>query len=595
MALAKQPHAAIIATFLALFWAGQATATTPLFDGDFESGTLQGWTPAGSGSAIVASRGTCFSDYDTTAVSIRGRFAGLLRSDKNATAAALPSLTSKPFIAGRGVVFLALSEQRGDLPKEHPFALNVSILDAAGSTLRTFPLATALAKLTGGCPSLTGDASFGQHFVNTHQFAGQQIRLQFTHHLDLAKSGAFTLIDNIAIIDSDETPVFQSYPIAKAGFEFSNSHLFLTAENPDGDLAQTQSWQYSWLINGEGSRRPYYNPCIDDLEPGDYTANLYVRQYDRLVTDTLHFSVPYIIYSTTSVETGETTSSTTSESSSDPTCNYQHPLDLEEASDSTTDGGTGTGTDENTRPAIDLTLTESFTAGIATILISDITISSDDNLASASLSLSNPQTGDILTPPADADLLGLTLSSCTTTSCTLSGDANSNTYQAVLGLFEMTLADSAEVRTVNLSVTDSGSLSSTAAGTITVEGATSPPEVTAFSLATITVSELTTLISTLSISADNDLSTAELSIVSAQAGDSLSLAADVDLKGLSPSCSGASCTLSGEASAADYESVFEQVSITLDTTDLRYIKIKVTDTLDQTNGDSAIEPLTPIE
>ncbi|MEE9447017.1 MAG: hypothetical protein V3V09_03605, partial [Arenicellales bacterium] len=114
---------------------------------------------------------------------------------------------------------------------------------------------------------------------------------------------AFTLIDEVSIVGASETPIYQSYPIANAGFAFNEGHLYLTAGLPAGSVSQTQDWQFSWLINGEGSRRPYYNPCIDDLQPGDYTANLYVRQRERLVTDTLHFSVPYIIYSETDIET----------------------------------------------------------------------------------------------------------------------------------------------------------------------------------------------------------------------------------------------------------------------------------------------------
>jgi hypothetical protein len=43
-----------------------------LFDGGFESGTLQGWIPGTQGTAIVTRRASCFSSNDTRALNIQG-------------------------------------------------------------------------------------------------------------------------------------------------------------------------------------------------------------------------------------------------------------------------------------------------------------------------------------------------------------------------------------------------------------------------------------------------------------------------------------------------------------------------------------------
>ena len=470
-----------------IVWATQAVALSPLFDGDFESDTLQGWNPGTSGTAIVVSRGTCFAGNDTTTLSIRGRYAGMLRSVTDIENKQAASLTSKPFIAGRGLVFLAISELLGDTPKQNPFALNVSILDAAGKVLQTEAIATALADLTGGCPSATGDASFGQHFINTHAYAGKQIKLRFSHHPDLAKEGAFTLVDEVSIVSVNETPIFQSFPIAKAGFRFEEKHLFLIAGLPDGDIKQTQDWQFSWLINGETTRRPYFNPCIDDLEPGDYTANLYVRQNERLITDTLHFSVPYIIFSRTAIgsDTATSTPITTgsgknNETPTDLICDVRHPTDL--ASDSTLlnednededddddgdDGDDGNGNDEGEdegdgiTPALSgLILGSPFVANRTSVLVANINIESDINISSASITLTPADTGDELIPPKSSELNGLSVSCSNDTTCTLSGSAASDTYKTAIQGLDATFSASQGSRTLTISVVDIDDLTS---------------------------------------------------------------------------------------------------------------------------------------
>jgi len=78
----------ILVCLLSLLAPAMASAQARLlFDGDFESGTFQGWIPSGEkgGFASVAAKGSCFSGNDTTAISFNGNdtsnYAALLRSN----------------------------------------------------------------------------------------------------------------------------------------------------------------------------------------------------------------------------------------------------------------------------------------------------------------------------------------------------------------------------------------------------------------------------------------------------------------------------------------------------------------------------------
>ena len=475
---------ALIGLF-ALFIPVQSYAITPLFDGGFETGTLQGWRP--DNGALVVARGTCFAEGDTTQLSARGQYAGLLRSVSESAS----SFTSKAFAAARGVTFLALTELRGKKKNFNPFAITVDILDGASTVLSTQPLATAMIRLNKGCPSSKRDQSFSAHFINTRRYQGKQIKIRFSQHKDVAKTGAFTLIDDVGVVNN-LVPIYLSYPNARAGVTFNDNVLSLTAGLPFGDLDQTTRWQYSWFINDESSKRPYFNPCINDLEPGEHTANLYIYDPDNnsLVTDTLNFLVPDAVdsstTSTTSTTEEDTDSNTATSSiastvnsiSNSTSCNARHPTDLAviapvtdddpDEPDDPTDNPSGEPV-ATVLPTITLTANSPVNANTASDLFTGITLTSNTNnqLSQAVLTLTNP-IGDDAILIAASDLQSLNANCSTTTvSCTLSGVATVAIYQQVLDAVQVQLANNLTDRIFNLVVTDTDNQTS-ASGTSTI-------------------------------------------------------------------------------------------------------------------------------
>jgi hypothetical protein len=287
--LANWPAGLLFATFFLCF-SISANAYTLLFDGGFESGVLQGWVPGKHGTAIVARRGSCFSDQDTRKLSIRGDYAGLLRSPDYLSIGNAASLTSKRFTAGNGLSFFALSENKTH--SEIAFALNISILDQDGTLLETRPLVTAQSSLLSSCPSGGTDTRFSQHFVNTQAYQGKTIKLRFAQHPDTAAQGGFTLIDDVTVFLAGELSVNANIPLAAASaiFDLDTQNRYLSAALP-GNIEQTRKWEYSWYIQGEDKVRAYYNPCINTLTPGNYSATLTVRNATALASDTLYFNV----------------------------------------------------------------------------------------------------------------------------------------------------------------------------------------------------------------------------------------------------------------------------------------------------------------
>jgi len=275
-----------------LVFSASTKAYTPLFDGGFESGTLNGWVPGTHGTAIVTRRASCFSDHDTRHLSIRGQYAGLLRTPEYSSIEHTASLTSKPFVAGNGIFFVALSEQKDRLTYKQ-YALEISLLDQQGELLAKRPIVTALARLSPDCPGNAHDARFSQHFVSTQAYRGKKIKIRFSQHPDTAQAGGFTLIDQVSLFNPGETPALKNQPLAKAsmGFDTQTQNLYLNAALPDRHIEQTRGWSYSWLINGEDTRRNYYKPCVNDLAPGNYTAILTVSNANSLSSDSLYFSV----------------------------------------------------------------------------------------------------------------------------------------------------------------------------------------------------------------------------------------------------------------------------------------------------------------
>lgn len=280
----------------ALSWAPLSTlAQALLFDGGFESGTLIGWSPGTRGTAILAAKGRCFSDQDTSALSIRGKYAGLLRGATQTEPGTAATMTSKPFTAGKGFLFLALTEQHTeDDANSFPYALRVSVLDSNGVTLSGHELNTARITLSSGCPSLARDQRFSEHFISTQKYQGQTIKIRFSQHPALAQSGNFSLIDQVSIIQNDEVAAYRKKPAVTAGIEYDAEHdfLYLVAKTPKYALEESRNWQFSWHIHAQTEIRESYKVCINDLKPGNHTAILSVQNATMLSMDSLHFYVP---------------------------------------------------------------------------------------------------------------------------------------------------------------------------------------------------------------------------------------------------------------------------------------------------------------
>lgn len=266
-----------------------------LFDGDFESGTLIGWTPSIQGTAILAAKGRCFSSRDTTSLGIQGNYAGLLRGSTQLASGTVATMTSKPFTAGKGFLFIALTEREADEDViSAPYALMVSVLDRNGVVLSMHELDTARVMLSPGCPSRPASQRFSEHFISTQNYLGQTIRLRFSQHPAFAQSGNFSLIDQVSIVQRDQVATYSDSPVAIAGIDYDaeQDFLYLIAKIPHNVLKESKNWTFGWHIDGESGVRASSRSCINDLKPGNYTASLSVRNKTSLSTDTLHFHVP---------------------------------------------------------------------------------------------------------------------------------------------------------------------------------------------------------------------------------------------------------------------------------------------------------------
>src|SRR5207248_4283327 len=84
----------------------------PLMNGNFEAGTLSGWTVDGQngGLARIAREGSCFSYNNTEGLSLSGSFAAEIRSSGVAPVDSVGMLTSDPFVAGSSITFNAFTE-----------------------------------------------------------------------------------------------------------------------------------------------------------------------------------------------------------------------------------------------------------------------------------------------------------------------------------------------------------------------------------------------------------------------------------------------------------------------------------------------------
>ena len=279
-----------------------AAAQTLLFDGDFESGTFQGWTPSSEtgGFATLAAKGTCYSYNDTTAISFNGdqtnNYAALLRSGNSGSPESIARLRSANFAAGRGILFSALSETSDPAPNPDPVDFFVQILDSDGAVLNELPITTQVVKLAPGCPSVKRDTAFAVHYIDTSQHNGE-ISIQFNQRTRTSGFSYFTLVDNVVLVEKDQVFVSQTQPIARAGTSLTSSNiLFLDPRDsidPDNAPAELE---FSWFINGEDSIRYFDMPCVNinsdfQLGAGNHTATLYATDGFHYSADTIRFVV----------------------------------------------------------------------------------------------------------------------------------------------------------------------------------------------------------------------------------------------------------------------------------------------------------------
>jgi hypothetical protein len=183
-----------------------------LRNGNFETGTLEGWTASGlnEGIARIAREGSCFSYNNTEGLTLSGSFAAEVRSSGLAPTDSVGLLTSDPFIAGSSVSFSALSEtEDGEVARgsNDPVTFEVRLLDTSENVLLAQILKTNMIALNrnfaGPCTGEQRDAAFSKYSIDTSSYRGQMVKLQFRQHTNVPSRGFFTLVDDVAV---DEAP-----------------------------------------------------------------------------------------------------------------------------------------------------------------------------------------------------------------------------------------------------------------------------------------------------------------------------------------------------------------------------------------------------
>ncbi len=481
-------------------------AESLLFDGDFESGTFQGWTPGGEndGFATLAAKGTCYSGNDTTAISFNGdpsnNYAALLRSNSAGDPGSIAKLRSANFSAGNGILFSALSETGDANASKTPVNLAVRILDSEGKVLSELPLQTAVIQLGEGCNTSKRDTAFSVHYIDTRLYNGE-ISIEFTQHTNTPGFSYFTLIDNVIKVDKGELFLNQTQPIAVAGTSLSSSNiLFLDPrESLDPDNLPLPL-KFSWFINGEETIRLFDLPCINlnadaELAPGNHVATLYATDGINYAADTLRFVVG------TPTTTTAQSSDTTTDTATNPNITLTTPKGEPITGETNLVSGDGlTQTDPQNECDIDVTDTledsesqllsidvdsnsddtfdVTFTVGGSAVSITsnaEILSSEEASIVSMTISIDNPESEDTLS--VTGSTANLSVSGDGTTSITItptvSGTLVSDSeFETLLESIEFDYVPAGAVvtdqRTLSYSVTDSIGSSATTSSTVTV-------------------------------------------------------------------------------------------------------------------------------
>ena len=498
-----------------LILSATVNAQSLLFDGDFESGTFQGWTGGGvnGGHAAPAAKGTCFSGNDTTAISFNGdlgnQYAALLRSNAEGNPDSIGTLTSDSFAAGRGILFSALSETSDPAASKEPVQLIVKVLSSDRKVLSELPVQTAVVQLAPGCPSIKRDTAFSVHYIDTSQHNGE-ISIEFSQYTRTKGFGYFTLIDNVVLVEKGQVFVSQSQPIARAGSSLTSSNiLFLDPRDsidPDGAPAPLT---FSWFINGEETIRLFDMPCVNvnsdfTLAAGNHVATLYASDGVNYSADTIRFVVTS--GQTTVVDDGDdeedNSDVTLTTPKGDPIVNESNVVSSEDVtltdpknecnidvSDIIEDeDGSEGGTDPESLfldidSSSDETFNNTFTIGNDPVSLTSnnviVNSSSEETVTSITVSIATPQGNDTLTA-GTTTVNTLMVSNNGTSSVTIApnqaaDDVSDTDYEIILEaiVFEYTVGDGETVvtdqRTINYSVTDSAGESASTSSTITIE------------------------------------------------------------------------------------------------------------------------------
>ncbi len=173
--------------------AANALTFIPLNNGDFETGDFTGWTAdsINDGFAAVVEEGTMFSFFNSTGVTLNGNFAANIRSSGPAPIDSLGILTSDTFVIGEALRFSALTETLGG--NTDPVNFEVRILDTNNQTLLSEIVQTNLVAV--GTEPV--DGVFSTHLLDTSDFAGQNVMLEFHQNTKTPGAGFFTLIDDV--------------------------------------------------------------------------------------------------------------------------------------------------------------------------------------------------------------------------------------------------------------------------------------------------------------------------------------------------------------------------------------------------------------
>jgi hypothetical protein len=271
---------------------GMASAAFLLPGGDFESGSFFGWQQTGvnSGYSLVVVEGSCYSDNDTTGITLNGNYSALIRSNSQGDPASSASITSEPFLVGSSVSFDALSEVAFGQSSVRPVTLTVSLVATDGVELMSVVLVqTNTVILNSGCPNLPRNGSFHGHLIDTHLFQGSEARIRFTQHTNRSGYGLFTLIDDVIVYEAGEVPILIG-PTAVAGTSVVDNALALNGSRSIHPLMGTPL-HYEWFIDDQAGSRVGEFVNISDLAPGNYSVVLFTDDGYSYTSDLMELGI----------------------------------------------------------------------------------------------------------------------------------------------------------------------------------------------------------------------------------------------------------------------------------------------------------------